>query len=319
MNPKATAYFPGLDAIRGGLILLVVLSHCLSPGIPVFILYSFHMPLFLGISGFLIKRDFIRQSGVGQILQKYFYRMIIPWFLAFVIYYLWRLGFGMPTKGWQEALYPYYHLWFVPALLVMVLTLKLLEFWNIPFQWILGVSAVFCLGWYMLYREHPDNPVFPWFYYLGDKRLYGYFGFFYLGYVLRSYPERIPVIRKEYLLLAAGVSLVVLILFIYLPVARVISFLPYLILNVSLITACITHFATRTLTQNTFLLFCNQQSLAIYLYHYLVILLVSSFITFSGPLTLLLFAATVIATYVTVYFTSFVPFVNKYFFGYTRA
>lgn len=319
MNPKPQAYYPGLDAIRGVLIILVVLSHCLSPGIPVFILYSFHMPLFLGIGGFLIKRDFIRNSTTIQILQKYMYRMIIPWFLAVGIYYLWRVNLGVAVDIRQEILYPYFHLWFVPALLGMVVTIKFLEYWNIPYLVISSVGVLLCLGWYVIYREHPQNEVLPWLYYIGDKRMYGYFGFFYLGYLLRTYPDLFPKIKNRYLLLLAGTSLLVLLLFIYFPINRLVSFVPYLVLNISLIYTVISNLSIQKLTENNFILFCNKQSLAIYLYHYLVILIATSFFTITGPLTFILFIITVLATYLTVYLTSSFPFVNKYFFGYTKA
>ena len=319
MNPKPEVYFPGLDAIRGVLILLVVLSHSLAPGILVFVLYSFHMPLFLGISGFLIKRDFIRNASVKQIVHKYLYRMLVPWFLAFGIYYFGRLYVGIPVKGWEEIIYPYYHLWFVPALLLMILILRLLEICKVSFRVVLPVAAMICLGWYMLYREHPDNPVFPCLYYLGDKRLYGYFGFFYFGYLLRSQAFAIPLISGKWLAGLAGVCVLLLLLFVYFPVNRIVSFVPYLVLNSSLIYATVTYFASRSLTKNAFLLFFNQQSLAIYLYHYLVILIASAFFPFTGLLTFALFFTTVFATYIAVYFSSSFPFINKYFFGYIRA
>lgn len=319
MSLKTQTYYPGLDAIRGVLIILVVLSHCLSPGTPVFILYSFHMPLFLGIGGFLIKREFIRDTSTFQILHKYLYRMIIPWILAAGIYYLWRRLLNIPVHPQHEILYPYYHLWFVPALLGMVLTVKLLEYWNVSYKVVLIVSIFLCLGWYVLYREHPDNMIYPWLYYLGDKRMYGYFGFFYFGYVLRAYPELFPKVKPHYLVLVSGISLILLIFFIYFPVNRLVSFLPYWVLNIGLIYWATRYAAQQTLTKNSFILFCNKQSLAIYLYHYSVILLASSLLTIKGPLTIALFLITVVATYLTVYLTSSLPFVNKYFFGYTKA
>ncbi len=314
MNPKA-GYYPGLDVVRGLLMVLVVLSHCLPPSLPVFVLFSFHMPLFLGISGFLIKREFICQASVGQIIQKYLFRMLIPWLIAVGVYLIWRISHGVSIRFSEEILYPYYHLWFVPALLAMVLLVKGVESARIHWKLVAVVSLAMCLGWYLFYKEPSDNPSIPWLYWLGDKRLYGYFGFFYLGYLLRSGIIRLPAIPQAITFVVAVISLVVLVGCVYLPVGRVVSFVPYLLLNISLIYTVVVNLAARPLTRNAFVLFCNRQSLAIYLYHYLFFLLLTQWVPQRGIEAWLLFISVLAATVVSTYAGAAISFINKYLFG----
>ena len=82
----------GFDFIKGLLIILVFMGHII-PGVlretlPRYVIYSFHMPLFIGISGFLLNiRKMIELSFI-KLLQKYWRRMILPWIIAVLFFSL---------------------------------------------------------------------------------------------------------------------------------------------------------------------------------------------------------------------------------------
>ena len=68
-----------IDTLRGIGILFVILGHCEPPFDK--IIYSFHMPLFFLISGYLFKS----KKNIKDYLKKIFLKYIIPYFLLCII------------------------------------------------------------------------------------------------------------------------------------------------------------------------------------------------------------------------------------------
>ncbi|RMD65945.1 hypothetical protein D6817_05125, partial [Candidatus Pacearchaeota archaeon] len=83
-------YFPGIDGLKGTLILLVILGHLLQGDLmrtlPRYLIYSFHMPLFFAVSGYLLRRKLGEQPPL-LITKKYLFRVGIPWIVAVLTYY----------------------------------------------------------------------------------------------------------------------------------------------------------------------------------------------------------------------------------------
>lgn len=116
-----------IDLLKGLLIILVVIGHVIredmSHSIFRTLIYSFHMPLFIAISGYLFHAE--RFRSLGELLKKYSARLMLPWVLAVALYY-WLIHFhqtGTLELGGllQAYTHPYYHLWFVPAFLSWIL------------------------------------------------------------------------------------------------------------------------------------------------------------------------------------------------------
>ncbi len=116
--------------VKGLLILLVILGHVVKGGLNEnlirFVIYAFHMPLFLFVSGFLFNVDKIKDFSFGQLWTKYYKRMIKPWLIALFFY---AVLITTPeysdfrtfvTKILSNLFFPYYHLWYVPALFLMI-------------------------------------------------------------------------------------------------------------------------------------------------------------------------------------------------------
>ena len=117
-----------IDLIKGLLIILVITGHILKGSLSDSIvrntIYSFHMPLFIGISGYLFNINKIKSYNLITIIKKYLFRVIVPWAIAVFVYIIIRekpqdlLKF-INSIG-KSFLFPFYHLWYVPGFLAYV-------------------------------------------------------------------------------------------------------------------------------------------------------------------------------------------------------
>ena len=145
-------YFPGLSGVKGLLILVVVLTHCLPPSMVLYFMYFFHMPLFMSISGFLLKKSAF-QNGYYNYMKRLFHRLIIPWLIASVIFLPFRFS-EVPVEplSFFDIIYPYYHLWYIPSYLIAAT----ICYWVIKLKspaWpALVITLAISIGWYIVYR-----------------------------------------------------------------------------------------------------------------------------------------------------------------------
>jgi fucose 4-O-acetylase-like acetyltransferase len=205
MSIQSQARSEALDTLKGLLILLVVAGHVvigsLWDNLPRYVIYSFHMPLFLAVGGYLISRKTLNEPSVGALFGRYWQRLLLPWLLAFAFYMVPLVasnkGGGSRLKVvLTNILYPWFHLWYVPAFFLMVVALYLIRKATRS-DAALGrglmaaflTSAVLLVAWLStIGRETVAGDLtlpFPW---LGDKRLYVYFAFFALGALQRYRP-----------------------------------------------------------------------------------------------------------------------------------
>lgn len=120
-----------IDAVKGILIFLVVIGHVLlgtlDENIIRYTIYSFHMPAFFFVSGYLLDMERLAGRGYWSVLSKYWKRMLAEWSVAWLVYTAYVLRHG--NFDWMDVvqnLYaPFYHLWFVPALFVLITLLWL--------------------------------------------------------------------------------------------------------------------------------------------------------------------------------------------------
>ena len=113
-----------LDVLKGIGILLVIFGHLMEPPeFPRILIYSFHMPLFLIVSGFFMKE---RDKFLPQ-LRKFFTKLYVP-FLIFVsadflltfIYYLITLG----SYGHYVPIWFLFSLFVIKSVIQLVLMIK---------------------------------------------------------------------------------------------------------------------------------------------------------------------------------------------------
>ena len=123
-------YNKSIDTLKGILIITVIIGHILrgslDENIIRYFIYSFHMPAFFYISGYLIRIEGLVDKTYKSIFKKYWQRMIKEWFIAFIIYTTYAVYHNFSIKNILYNCYnPYYHLWFVPALFLMILIVRI--------------------------------------------------------------------------------------------------------------------------------------------------------------------------------------------------
>ncbi len=144
-----------VDVVKGVLMLLVVLGHVVLGGIDDnlvrFVIYSFHMPAFFFVSGYLLNTSKLGGMPAKAFASKYWHRMLKWWCVAWVVYtamYCCFRGFTVESMLHNVA-DPYYHLWFVPSLLMMTIMA-----WGL-FRYlkndVLAILLLLCLGVFFFY------------------------------------------------------------------------------------------------------------------------------------------------------------------------
>lgn len=114
-----------VDAVKGVLIFLVVVGHVLlgtlDEKILRYVIYSFHMPAFFFVSGYLLNVEKLQNQKYTEMFGKYWHRMLFEWLIAWVIYTAFAIHNDFNIKSFAHSIVsPYYHLWFVPSLFMMI-------------------------------------------------------------------------------------------------------------------------------------------------------------------------------------------------------
>jgi len=273
----AATFYPGLNAAKGILILLVIFTHCLPPGMILYFNYLFHMPVFMAISGFLLKRS-VFNKGLINYLKSMAKRLIIPWVIACVIYLPLHLGWQHIGKySFINFLYPYFHLWYIPAfLLAGIISYCVIRF-KLSAWLVLLITGFVTVVWYLVYRDNSAPVDRQPLYYFGEKRFYAYAYFFILGFSLRNNLIKLHL-RPLYLLTTLLMAFAGIVWSVYANQFLYITVVLFMIFNTSLVLYLVIYIAPRNWMQHKFLLFINKQSLGIYLYHPLLMFVIYRFI-----------------------------------------
>ena len=118
------------DIIKGLLIILVMIGHflpgTLSDNYLRYIIYSFHMPVFFLLSGYLFNCDKALRTKAFTRMKYYLARFVPSWIFATSVYYLLRHfldGQNITINDYiRSYIYPWYHLWYVIGFLFCVFT-----------------------------------------------------------------------------------------------------------------------------------------------------------------------------------------------------
>ena len=130
---------PVLDNAKFLMIFVVVFGHCLEPfikSIPSFkalynFIYSFHMPVFIMISGMLSSEVFNSNT-----LKKHIRTLLIPFIVFTVIYESWHYLLFSNASWYIKELLPHWILWFLPSLF----------FWRLLHPLVTKIPAFFVLS-----------------------------------------------------------------------------------------------------------------------------------------------------------------------------
>lgn len=181
------------DALRGILILLVILGHSIqfAPGMDAEsnhlwnMIYSFHMPAFMVVSGFVSYHIWGGEIAWRTAIYRKFLQLLIPFFLWSVI----SSAFSpteMLSKLANDIIHPDTGFWFLWALfwisLIFILTDYISEKLHLKQEWCETAVAVALVG-IMVLAE---------FRYFGFQFIAYYFMFYTAGYFYRKYEDYIP-------------------------------------------------------------------------------------------------------------------------------
>jgi peptidoglycan/LPS O-acetylase OafA/YrhL len=142
------------------------------------------MPAFLFLSGFLISHTKLQTQSIFKVLGSRTTRLIVPWVVASLLFLaiynskIFTSGIGYFLRKFLFT--PYFHLWYIPAVLVQLCLLWLLLRFGRSAPIIAAVFALLTFVLFEFYQSPLYNPFF-------DRRYLGYFVFFVLGYFFRNY------------------------------------------------------------------------------------------------------------------------------------
>lgn len=272
-NTAQAKVYPGLNAAKGTLILLVIFTHSLPDGMLLYFNYFFHMPVFLAISGYLLKQSAFKQ-GLKKYLERLTHRLLIPWIIASILYLPFSLkGRALSELTITDLIYPFFHLWYVPAYFIGALLCYFVTRLNIPAKMVLLVTAAFTVCWYIFFRDNQLPVAAQPLYWFGEKRFYAYLFFFFLGFSLRN--ELVKLFPPPLFLLGSIIgSFAVIVGFVYSNMSDFATIIPYMIFNSSLVLFLLIYAAPQNWLQNKLILLTNKQSLGIYLYHPMIIFII---------------------------------------------
>lgn len=182
-----SARFDFIDSLKGFLILTVVLGHCIQWCDTDFdnnylfrLIYSFHMPLFILISGYLGYKTALPHGLLG----KRAIQLLIPFFAWGMLSWSWT---GFVSFDW--ILKPDIGLWFLWVLLIIniliVIVEKTAESLHIHEIYVMIFCCLILAAIHLLLKISI----------LGLDLVYWYFPFFCIGWGFRKYDvfDKIPV------------------------------------------------------------------------------------------------------------------------------
>lgn len=267
-----------IDFFKGLLILLVIVGHTLKvdddQSVWVALIYSFHMPLFIGLSGYLFNARKVASLNFAGLMDKYKMRVILPWVIAVLVHLLLAVAEDHEVSVWRffkAFLFPFFHLWFIPAFLSwIVLTwgmrkLRLNRYELLIAAFLISVGTLLVSKVPELYRNKPmlnygiDMIVntFRW----------RFFFFFALGHFLRDVRLKRPK-GYEYVITLLLFSLVPILH--YSPNSTA-SFVLFFAFNAMLLILVLKISVKDLIPEFHLLEWIGVNSLAIYLWHVLPI------------------------------------------------
>lgn len=323
-------YNHNIDFVKGILILLVAAGHLITGNLNEtfsrYIIYAFHMPLFIGIAGYLLSVEKLKAMSLAGIFRRYWIPIIVPWLFAVHIYFV-IVNFHMLRAGnlseildqYRLALlHPYYHLWFVLGFLSYIILTWLVLKCGFPF-WILMLTAVgvsfFSEFFDFRFANENTERVFKYIQY--DFRLYNYI-YFVIGILFRMKTKAVTdwFKNKKTALWLCTILTGAVVIFSYWTNFAVWESLVSFAFNILLLIVTLLLCSGRRLPRGRFLEYLGRSSYAIYLWHMLGILAVKLTIGMDHMLLYYVAGIAGIAAVIgMIRYLSRYSVINKYFLG----
>jgi acyltransferase len=283
-----------IDTSKGFLLLLVIVGHILqgsfTESLPRYLIYGFHMPMFMAISGFLFSANYFKITTHTWI-KKTTSRALLPWVLAVIIFtvYLKFVGYyqqSSPQLIIESLTKPFYHLWFIPAWIAYQAAIRWMEKHQFNIRQFLLASCLIstAAAWLQISGQvlipTQEIPIIGEILYSLRPQ---FFLFFVLGYVVKNHPNSLPHVLSKTLqhpihsIIALGIFTTQ---FFYTNplinnaelIKTSINVLVFFYLNLSFLAYGIPIIAANKLPKSPLLHWIGNQSLLIYLWHPMAIL-----------------------------------------------
>lgn len=156
MNPQNANRLYYIDNLRGLLILFVILGHCVQYFIADYdhnflfrFIYSFHMPLFMALSGYVSYSPYNKWKTVS----RRFVQLIVPFFAWLIVS---TISVGNISHFYGTLLKPDNGLWFLWVLFFIILIFKICDELssklNFKLEWIAIAVATLMLGCTIIFK-----------------------------------------------------------------------------------------------------------------------------------------------------------------------
>lgn len=192
---------PSIDALKGVLILLVMLGHLgelvHANHIALWIGSGFRMPVMVAISGYMLNLSRVRADSLGELAAHYRMRLLQPWLLAMLVYMV--IG-GWPLSGTMLidiVLRPPFHLWYIPVLCALILVAR-----YIPLSPLMLLALGTPVSLFTMHVFGPGHQPIGESLLSPDSRFLRYPLYFFLGMVLAERP-----IQLRYFWISLGLAM----------------------------------------------------------------------------------------------------------------
>ena len=276
-----------LDWLKGILILLVIVGHILQGSLQDneirYFIYSFHMPLFFGLTGFLLNTNKLALFSIIDVFNNYKYRILVPFLIASFCYFNFFFYFNPTNSYFQDIINftfinTFYHLWFIPSFLCFIIVYWIFLKLKIETKKIVVISLIISIFFLLLEQ----------FTYLHSEVRYlskllriiqhvvrpHFFFFFILGSTLKNYkiaePKKLIYVMIPFFILNG---------FHLLNLHFIANKFIYLISNSLLVIFIFSYYTNTETNLNNKVKWFGTNSLGLYLWHIFPILLAKLFFT----------------------------------------
>ncbi|MCA1200169.1 acyltransferase [Sphingomonas sp. R647] len=203
---------PSVDSFRGLMILLVMVGHLsvvpMDADAFKWLLSGFRMPVFMALSGYLLNIESLRSRLFGSNVKFYALRMVIPWLFATAFFTAALKRSNALHSLENVVLYPLYHLWFVPSLIICLLISFFVKVRATSLLFSSVAMFLLSVSMFGLYDLHPfKNADFEQLsHMIGDQRFYTMPMFFFMGAALASMKSQVSTFLLKVASLGASIG-----------------------------------------------------------------------------------------------------------------
>jgi len=283
---KQKVRYADIDRLKGWLIVLVIIGHIVlgtvHDNLIRFSIYAFHMPVFIGLTGYLINPKLLKHNSIAEIFLRYWWRVIIPFAFAYLFFTGILIVHAVDearltaTLLLSYVLTPYYHLWFIPTLVIWVLSFSVMLKSKISMTAPLIALLLISLIWATVPVQDLWAPAAQ----ATSKKVVYFFSFFLFGAWLRTASSRrLRQLFSDFKVLP--VTLIVACAVIYLLNIGIekslLRAIVWMIMNIALITLLIELATSNSKAKSSLLSEIGRHSLPIYLWHVVPLFLLKGF------------------------------------------